>query len=139
MAPVAEINQGEIYVTLDKPMPGKVTLNQLGINEEDLLLKNGLLRLVIDMQGFREFPFYHVPTLEFSYAQETTETHWQCEFNGNTILDKLDHHGRSTVMLLARTVLKDFEKRHINKLIIHAEFPEPVQLLGNQSFVHLFR
>lgn len=138
MEATTEINPGEIYVSFGRPLAGKLSLSELGVTDEDLTLDNGLLRLVFDLDSFRDFKFYRVPTLEFHYSEDTTETHWQCDYNDHTILDKLDHSGRSTVLLLKRNEISTFENRHDNKLIVHAKFGKPVNILANQSFIHLF-
>ena len=55
-----------------------------------------------------------------------------------TILDKLDHHGTSTIMLMNRSKIEELVHHHENKMIIHAEFPESVHLIGDSTFLHLF-
>lgn len=123
-----EFNQGEIKVKLDEPTSGKISFLELGINTEGKTIESGLLRLVFDLEGIGEHSYYQVPTIEFFYEENMSETHWVCEFNGKTILDKLDHHGHSTVLLLDRKVLNNLEQRHRNALIVHAEFPQPAHL-----------
>ncbi len=138
MEATTEINPAEIYVTLKEPIAGKMSLHELGIKEEDLRLNKGVLKLVIDLNGFHDFPFFKVPTFEFRYEQETSESHWQCDYNDHTILDRIDHHGRSTILLLKRSELTLFENRQDNKLVIIAKFKEPAHILGNKSFIHLY-
>lgn len=67
------------------------------------------------------------------------ETHWQCDFNGTTVSDKIDHYGNSTVILLDRKKLSSLEHHHTNKLIIHAEFPKGISLLPAQSYINFFK
>ncbi|MEL6560568.1 MAG: hypothetical protein AAFQ94_20420 [Bacteroidota bacterium] len=136
---IAELNQGEIKVKFETPISGKVSLAELGIENKGKHLESGLLRLVFDMDGIGEHSYYQVPTIEIVYEENMAETHWICEFNGETLLDKLDHHGHSTVLLLNRKVLSNLEQRHENTLIVHAEFPQPARLDLQRSFVHLFK
>lgn len=95
--------------------------------------KVGFLRLSFDLEGIGEHQYYAVPTVEVSYSENCAKTLWQCEFNGETLLDKVDHHGNSTVLLLDRNKMADLEHHHNNNLVIHAEFPEKVQLLAEDS------
>ncbi|MEM1406237.1 MAG: hypothetical protein AAGG59_05640 [Bacteroidota bacterium] len=139
MEVTTEVNQGEIRITFHTPVSGKISLQQLGVTNDNLALENGLLRLVFDLDSFRDCKYYKVPTLEFHYMNETRETHWQCDYNDYTILDKLDHHGKSTVLLLKRDEISMFENKRDNRLIVHAEFMEPVKILANQSFIHLYK
>ena len=134
-----EINQGEIKVKFNEPTSGKISFEELGIEKESIEVKNGLLRLVFDLEGIGEHDYYQVPTIEVFYEENMSETHWICEFNGKTILDKLDHHGHSTILLLNREVLSKLEQHHENVLIIHAEFPQPAKLNLKQSSVRLFK
>jgi hypothetical protein len=138
MATQVEINPGEIQVKLNNPISGKVSFQELGISNDDLYLKGGLLRLVFNLKGIGEHSYFKVPTIEVSYEEEVGETRWVCEFNDETILDKKDHHGRSTVVLLNRNKISELEHRHENKLIVHAEFPTSVHLIAEKSFITLF-
>ena len=133
-----EINPGEIVINFNTPVKGQQTFAELGLKDEDLLLESGLLRLVFNMERIADHRFYRVPTIEISYKEEVGETHWQCDFNGETILDKMDHHGHSTVILLNRDKLTKLIHHHENKLVLHAEFPQAVHLLSNYSFINFF-
>lgn len=139
MGETVDINQGEIKVNFESPTAGKRTFEELGIKDTDLSLENGLLRLVFDLEGIGEHSYYQMPTIEIAYKEEMAETHWICEFNGETILDKMDHHGHSTVLLLNRKVLEGLEQHHQNVLIIHAEFPKAANLIGADSYVNFFK
>lgn len=134
-----ELNQGEIKVILDKNNTGKLSFAELGITKESNSLESGLLRLVFDFKQVKDHNYFKVPTVEIFYEENMSETHWICEFNGKTILDKLDHHGHSTVLLLNRKVLDELEQHHENELIIHAEFPQPANLNLNKSYIHFFK
>ena len=134
-----EINQGEIKVKFTEPTAGKLSFADLGIKNEDMNIESGVLRLVFDFEGIGEHQYYQVPTVEVSYEENMGETHWQCDFNRTTILDKMDHHGHSTVLLLDRKKVSELEHHHENKLIIHAEFPAKVHLDATKSYVNFFK
>lgn len=134
-----EVNQGEVYVRFTAPLAGKISFEDLGIRDENLVIDGGFLRLVFDFEGIGAHTHYAVPTLEFRYRENCEETHWQCEFNETTILDKYDHHGNSTVLLLNRVKLESLEHHHHNKLIVHAEFQEKVHLSASGSYVNFFK
>ncbi|SHJ42818.1 hypothetical protein SAMN04488007_0302 [Maribacter aquivivus] len=134
-----EINQGEIKVKFNEPTSGKLSFEELGISNEGAKLESGLLRLVFDLEGIGEHDYYQVPTLELFYEENMSETHWVCEFNGKTILDKLDHYGHSTILLLNRDILSKLEQHHENVLIVHAEFPQPAKLNLKESSIRLFK
>jgi len=134
-----ELNPGEIKLSFKDPEQGRISFEELGIKKEALELKNGLLRLVIDLEGIGDHHFYSMPTLELAYNKNVAETHWQCDFNGETILDKLDHHGSKTIILLNRSKLENLEQHHQNELIIHGEFPEPVRIIPEDSSLTLFK
>ena len=133
-----ELNTGEIFIKFLTPRAGKLTFSDLGLKGSDLELESGLLRLVIDLEGIGEHKYFKVPTIEVAYEESVAETHWQCDFNEETILDKIDHHGKSTVLLLDREKISSLEHHHENKLIIHAEFPQKVHLSAENSYINLF-
>jgi hypothetical protein len=92
MGQLIEMNQGEIKVKFTSPTKGKITLKDLGISDEQLVLDGGFLRLIFDMEGIGEHDYFAVPTIEIAYQENCAETHWQCDFNKETILDKADHY-----------------------------------------------
>jgi hypothetical protein len=139
MGQLIEINQGEILVKFTSPTAGKITFKELGITNDQLVLEGGFLRLKFDMEGIGEHSYFAVPTIEVAYTEKCAETHWQCEFNGVTIVDKLDHHGNSTVLLMNRKKLAELEHRHENQLVVHAEFPEVVHLIAEDSYINFFK
>ena len=139
MGQIIESNLGEVIVKFTSPTEGKISFADLGINDDQLVLEGGFLRLVFDLEGIGEHSYYAVPTVEVAYKENIRETHWQCDFNEETILDKMDHHGNSTVMLLDRKKVSSLEHHHENKLIVHAEFPESVHINTANSFIHLFK
>ena len=116
-APHIELNPGEIKVNFNSPLKGKLTFEDLGLDSKDLFCEGGLLRMVFDFEGIGEHQYYAVPTIEVAYEEEMGETHWQCDFNENTILDKMDHHGKSTVVLMNRKKMAESEHHHKNQLV----------------------
>lgn len=138
MSQTVELNQGEVKINFSSPSKGKLTFKELGLNDEDLAFESGLLRLVFDFEGIGEHHYYQVPTVEIAYKEDMAETHWQCDFNEETILDKTDHHGRSTVILLNRKKLSSLEHHHKNALIVHGEFPKSVHILAEESYINFF-
>ncbi|MCB0400989.1 MAG: hypothetical protein KDD41_02825 [Flavobacteriales bacterium] len=138
MSQTVELNQGEVKINFSSPTSGKVTFAELGLKNEDLVFESGLLRLVFDFEGIGEHNYYQVPTVEIAYAEDMNETHWQCDFNEETILDKTDHHGHSTVILLNRNKLSSLEHHHKNALTVHGEFPQPVHILAEESYINFF-
>ncbi len=139
MSQEVESNQGEVVVTFTSPTSGKVSFKELGISSEQVSLEGGFLRLVFNLNGIGEHAYYQVPTIEVAYYENCAETYWQCEFNETTILDKTDHHGHSTVLLLDRKKLESLEHRHENGMIVHAEFPIVAKINVEESYVHLFK
>lgn len=139
MSQTVELNQGEVKINFSSPTTGKVTFAELGLKNENLVFDGGLLRLVFDFEGIGEHHYYQVPTVEISYKEEMAETHWQCDFNEETILDKIDHHGHSTVILLNRNKLASLEHHHKNALIVHGEFPKGVHIIAEDSYINFFK
>lgn len=133
-----DINVGEIKLTLNESHKGKIFLSDLGLSQSDMALDAGLLRFVIEVNNLDQVHFAGVPTVEFSYTEEMGETHWQCDFNGSIVSDKLDHHGHSTVILLNRKNLEALIQRHENTMVIHAEFPKPAVIDPEKSYIALF-
>lgn len=139
MGQVVSITRGEINIAFDAPKPGKITLKELGLTDDQLIIESGFLRLVFNLSGIGEHSYYQMPTIEFAYSENCSEIHWQCEFNEETILDTLDHHGHTSVLLLNRKKLESLEHRHENVLIIHGEFPESVHLSAENSYINFFK
>jgi len=138
MSQTVELNQGEVKINFSSPTTGKLSFATLGLKNEDLEFENGLLRLVFDFEGIGEHNYFKMPTVEISYKEEMEETHWQCDFNEETILDKTDHHGHSTVILLNRTKLSELEHHHKNALVVHGEFPKAVHIIAEDSYINFF-
>lgn len=139
MSQSIELNPGEIKINFSAPTKGRISFAELGLKDEDLYCEGGLLRMVFDMEAVGDHQYYKVPTVEVAYKEEMGETHWQCDFNDEIILDKMDHHGHSTVMLLNRNKLSSLEQHHKNALVVHAEFPGPVHLDATNSYINLYK
>ena len=139
MENTVELNSGEIKLKFNAPISGKVSFADLGLSNEDLIIDGGFMRLVIDIEGIGEHDYFQVPTFEITYKENLGETHWQCDFNRETILDKMDNHGSSTVILMDRKKIKSLEHHHENKLTLHAEFPEKVHISAKDSYLNLFK
>ena len=134
-----ELNQGEVVMHLAEPKSGKVSFKELGIKEELISVEGGFLRLKIDLSEIGPHDYFAVPTIEMTYDRNCAETHWQCDFNEETILDKPDHYGHSTIILMDRKKLSALEHRHVNELIVHAEFPEEINLIADKCYLNLFK
>lgn len=139
MSQTVELNQGEVKINFSSPTVGKLSFSDLGLKNGDLAFESGLLRLVFNFEGIGEHQYYQVPTIEIAYKEDMDETHWQCDFNEETILDKTDHHGHSTVILLNRTKLASLEHHHKNALIVHGEFPQSVHIDADKSYINFFK
>lgn len=135
-----EKNQGEIKVIFEECPQGNISLADMGLSDEDLNFESGHVRLSFDFSktnGKRNY--YDTPTVKIEYHELMAETHWQCDFNKETILDKTDHHGHSTIMLLKRKEIEKLEHHHENSLIVHGDFPQGVHLKSSDSMVHFFK
>ncbi len=131
------LNQGEIKLDINVNQKGKLTFAELGLSSENLFIEGGNLRLVIDVEQSKDIQFASHPTIELCYAEKMEETHWSVEFNGSTVLDKYDHSGSATLLLLKREVLSDIH-HHENQLIIHAQLTSEAHIDPNKSYISLF-
>tara|TARA_R100000951_G_C2597609_1_gene167147 strand:- start:260 stop:682 length:423 start_codon:yes stop_codon:yes gene_type:complete len=131
--------EGEVKVTITSDMKGKLPFKELGLKNENIKVKGGFLRLVFEFGQFSENNFYSVPTVELAYDKNVSETHWQCDFNGETISDKMDNNGNSTVILLQRAKMIDQLHHHENTLIVHGEFPDNINIDLDNSFINLVK
>lgn len=139
MENLTEVNTGELVVNFTHPpVTGKVTFEELGFSDEDLKITSGFMRLVFNLSDIKAHHYFKMPTIEVAYNEKSDERHWQCDFNDETIVDKTDHHGNSTVILLNRKKLDELEHRHENTLVLHAEFPEEVQIIAKDSYINFF-
>lgn len=135
----AEVNPGEIKLIINEAVNGtKLFLSDFGLTSKELNLPDGNLRLVIEMNNLAENHFNTVPTIHLAYSEELKETHWQCDFNDELVLDKKDHHGQSTILLLNKTKLTSLIQRHENALVIHGDLPDSAHLIAETSYLLLF-
>lgn len=134
-----DVFEGEVKINFKEAVAGKVSLSDLGLTDEQVVLEGGFLRLVFNLNGIGKHQYFAVPTLEISYKESVAETHWQCEFNEQTIIDKTDNHGNTTVILLDRTKLSKLEHHHENELVVHGEFPASVSIDTKNSYIQLFK
>lgn len=134
-----QVGEGEVKVTMKTTTSGKQSFKDLGIVEDQITVDGGFLRLAFDFGQFQEENFYAVPTVEVAYDKNVAETHWQCDFNGEMILDKLDNHGNSTVILLNRNKMSELLHHHNNLLVVHGEFPSDVNIDLENSYVHFVK
>jgi hypothetical protein len=139
MSAKIELNQGEVKINFSSPIPGKVSFKDLGLTDKDLVFESGFVRFVFDFEGIKDHDYYKVPLVEVSYKENMAEIHWQCDFNKETILDKTDNHGHSSIMLLSKKRLGELEQHHQNKLVVHGEFPEAVNILAESSYINFFK
>lgn len=139
MSQTIEVNQGEIKINFKSPTAGKLSFSDLGIKDNYIIPKGGFLRMVFDFEGIGEHDYFKVPTIEIEYVEDVAETHWQCDFNEETILDKTDHYGHSTIILLNRDKLASLEQHHENTLVLHAEFPQEVHIDTSKSHINFFK
>jgi hypothetical protein len=134
-----ELNPGEVKLIVNEAIQGKkIFFKELGLNTAELNLPDGNLRLVIELNNLDENHFGAVPTIHLGYTSQMGETHWQVEYNGAVVLDKKDHHGHSTVLLLNKGKLNELSQRHENNLIIHGDLPSATQLDAESSYLQLF-
>ncbi len=134
-----QATEGEVKVTISEENKGKVSFKDLGIKSDNIKVDGGFLRLVFDFGQFNPKNFYAVPTVEISYNKNVAETHWQCDFNGEMILDKMDNHGNSTVILLQKGKMESQLHHHNNLLVVHGEFPEHVNIDLENSYIYLVK
>lgn len=136
---IVQATDGEVKVSISAENSGKVSFKELGIEEGHIKVEGGFLRLAFDFGQFDGKNFYAVPTVELAYDKNVSETHWQSDFNGETISDKMDNHGNSTVILLNRSKMEEQLHHHNNLLVVHGEFPANVNIDLANSYVHLVK
>jgi hypothetical protein len=139
MDQTVQSGEGEVKVLISATAKGKISFKELGISSDQISTDGGFLRVVFDFGQFDAKDFYAVPTVEIAYDKNVAETHWQCDFNGETILDKMDNHGNSTVMLLQRNKMEQKVQHHDNGLVVHGEFPSSVNIDLENSYIHLVK
>lgn len=80
--------EGEVKVAMTAENKGKISFVALGIKAGQINVDGGFMRLVFDFDQFKADHFCAVLTLEVVYDKNVAETLWQCDFNGEMILDK---------------------------------------------------
>ncbi len=132
-----QVNDGEIKVTMEKPVGGRFNLKELGLSPSVYEAEGGNLRLVFELGYLEDFHFYRMPIIDFKYTDNIHESGWVVEFNGENMLEKTDHSGKATVLLLKRDQLADKVHRHSNRLIVHGDFSDTVAIDFEKSHFHL--
>lgn len=131
------LSEGQVKIVMDKPIFNKFTLKDAGLVEDTYKVEGGNLRLKIEMGYIQDVHFYKMPLIEFHYTEKIHESEWVVEFNGTNILEKKDHSGQATVLLLNRKKMSELVHRHQNNLVIHGDFSEVVYIKGESSLMLL--
>lgn len=132
-------NRGELRVTFEKSPEGRLSFSDMGMQEEAGDIDSGFIRLAFHMGQIEKDDLYKMPKIEIAYKESIHESHWIAEFNGEVILENTDHSGRKTVLLLNKKKMEDLIHHHQNRLIIHAEFSEEIDIDMDESNVVLFK
>lgn len=106
-----------------------MSFKDLGLSNEDL---------VFNFEGIGKHQYYKVPSIEISYQEKMAKPLWKFSFNETAILDKTDHAGHSTIILMNRKKITELEHHDENTLIVLGEFTALVQLNAEKYFVNLF-
>lgn len=134
---IAEVNPGEFHVKFEELVAGKLSLKDLGFSNENLQVEGGNLRIMLEFGNLDEMHFYKMPTIEIEYFEKIGESEWQLEFNEEVVLDKIDHSGHSTLLLINRKKLDALKHRHVNNMIIRADMPKAVHINAETSFINI--
>lgn len=132
-------NQGELRVTFEKSPAGKLSFSEMGMEDKSGDIDTGFIRLAFHLGQIHADDLYKMPKIEIAYKDSITTSHWIAEFNGEVILENTDHSGSRTVLLLNRKKIEDKIQHHENRLIIHAEFSEEIDIDMDESNVVLFK
>lgn len=125
---------GQIKITMKQPAFDKFTLGCSGLRENTYKTKGGNVRIQINLGAIQDIHFYKMPIIELNYTDKIHESGWVVEFNGTNILEKTDHSGQSTILLLNRKKMIELVNRHENTILIHGDFSEEVELKKESSF-----
>ena len=134
---IVEFIEGELRIKMETPLVGKFTLKDLGFSDPQLRFEGGHLRILIEMGYLGDLHLYKMPTAEFHYFEKLGEAVWQVEFNEEVILEKVDHSGHSTLLLLNRQKIEPLRHRHTNNVLIHADLPAVVTLKADECWFYL--
>lgn len=130
---ILDLTDGQIKITMKEATFGKFTMKDAGVTEDVYEVKGGNLRVDVELGYIQDVHFYKMPTIEFEYTEKIHESEWVVEFNGVNILEKKDHSGQATVLLLNRNKMKELVHRHENTLLIHGDFSEVVSIKNSSS------
>lgn len=133
---ILSLSEGQLKLTMKKPVSGAFALKEVGLSYEYYKVEGGNLRIKVEMGYIQEVNLYKMPVIEFEYSKKIGASEWIVEFNGVNILEKKDHSGQATVLLLNRKKMEELEQRHENILLIHGDFSEEVSI-KNTSNMHL--
>lgn len=128
------LDDGQIQLTMNQPVFEKFTLDASGLEEDTYKTKGGNVRIQINLGAIQNIHFYKMPVIELNYTEKIHESGWIVEFNGTNILEKTDHSGQATILLLNRSKMVDLVQRHENTILIHGDFSEEVELKKESSF-----
>ena len=131
--------EGEIKVTFEKPVGGKMTFADLGLTREQLTVTAGHIRVVFELGQIQPEDFYQMPTIEVYYEEKEGETFWEVDFNEETVIEKKDPSGHATVILLNKSKLEGHVHHHNNNLVLHAEFPDAVHISPEKSYINILK
>lgn len=128
-----EVTEGQLEIDMKKTITGKFTLKEAGLQEDNYVVEGGNLRMKLDLGYVKDAHFYKMPVIEFEYTENIHESEWIVEFNGVNILEKKDHSGHATLLLLNRKKMDELQQRHENVLLVHGDFSEVVKIKNNSS------
>lgn len=131
-----ELTEGQLEIAIKDTTSGKFTLAEAGLKDETYKVEGGNLRVKVDLGYIKDAHFYKMPVIELEYTQNIHESEWIVEFNGTNILEKKDHSGHATVLLLNRKKMEELKQRHENTLLVHGDFSEVVEI-KNSSLLHI--
>lgn len=125
---------GQIQITMKQPVFDKFTLGCSGFGENTYQTIGGNVRIQINLGAIQDIHFYKMPIIELNYTNKIHESGWVVEFNGTNILEKTDHSGQATILLLNRKKMMELVHRHENTILIHGDFSEEVEIKKESSF-----
>lgn len=129
-----QLTDGQVKITMNEATFDKFSLKDAGLEKETYLVEGGNLRIKIELGYIQDIHFYKMPIIEFNYTEKIHESEWIVEFNGTNILEKKDHSGQATILLLNRKKMRELVHRHENTLLIHGDFSEAVLIKNTSSF-----
>ena len=132
-----ELAQGEIKIVLGPYAKGKMSLKSLGISNKDLVLKDGILKLIFEFATTGN-NYFSAPAIELTSKDTIEANFWSCEFNYIDVLDKVTYEEHSATIHLDRDRLMSLESRHYNQLILKAEVSKATRLVANKSHFNFF-